>query len=93
MSQTELESRIDNALAAVIGMQGSEIEAAELLLRDIRELSPDTNALAKLRQLRAAAVSAAQLWRACLPESGAVTYSLDGQVTSMAVASELSVTG
>jgi hypothetical protein len=93
MSRTDVDTRIDDALAAVIAMRASDIEAADLSLREIRELSPDATELAKLRRLRAAAVNAAQLWGACLPQLGALTYTLDGQVTAIAAKSELSVTG
>ena len=84
---------LDQAIAAVVGMRAAEIEAAELALRDREEHSLDASAISKLKLLRAAAVNAAQLWSGCIPELGAVTYTLEGQVTAVAAPSEFSVTG
>jgi len=84
---------LDQAIEAVVQMRVSEIEAAEVALRDLEGRSLDAYSLSKLTLLRAAAVNAAQLWSGCIPEMGATTYTLEGQVTAVAAPSELSVTG
>jgi hypothetical protein len=84
---------LDQAIEAVVQMRVSEIEAAEVALRDLEGRSLDAYSLSKLKLLRAAAVNATQLWSGCIPEMGATTYTLEGQVTAVAAPSELSVTG
>ncbi|HYI96076.1 MAG TPA: hypothetical protein VEX68_21210 [Bryobacteraceae bacterium] len=84
---------LDQAIAAVVDMRVDEIEAAEVALRNLEGRSLDAYSISKLKLLRAAAMNGAQLWSGCIPEMGANTYTLEGQVTAVAAPSELSVTG
>jgi hypothetical protein len=98
MTAAALDGLLDETLGAMTRMRPDEIEAAEARLATAFTGVPDAGTVLEFRlkfeQLRAAALQAAQLWHACLPEDRlTISYSSDGLVSTSENEAKLSVTG
>jgi hypothetical protein len=93
MTHRELELLLDRAHAAMTGMQGPEIESVATQLTESIAGSRYSNTN-RLKQLRALALQAAQLWHACLPpDNDPVSYSPEGFISESSRGMEVSITG
>ena len=92
MSTPSWDSALHDVRSSLFAMRPEGIEAAESQLRELRDVRPDDDVLPQLRELRAAAVNAAQLWRVFVPESDALLYSPAGELQAVARPDGISVT-
>jgi hypothetical protein len=92
MSAPSWQSVLDNAHSSLIAMQPEGIEAAHIHLDGLRNVEPDGDVLARLKQVRTAASNSAQLWRVVLPEAEALFYSAAGEPQAVATPRGISVT-
>lgn len=92
MSTAIWDKALDEVLTSLLSIGPEDMDKAESHVLALRALPPAGCDPAKLKQVRAAAVNAMQLWRSCLPEPENLLYSPAGEAQAVASRAGISVT-
>jgi hypothetical protein len=88
----EIEPLLTRVEVAMVAMQPAEIEALEAQFTSWAG-QPHPWSRKQLQRVRVLALQSTQLWRACLPQDTAISYTPEGLVNASACGTELSISG